>query len=70
MILMDQDFEKLREKLGLIEVNTTAACKYVGKTKRSNQTVQERSRAIFSLLPYSILPKQMVIHMVYFAVTF
>ena len=70
LIMTDQEFEKLKEKLGLIEVNTTAAREHVGEIKRSNRTVQERSRAICSLLPYSILPKQVVIHMIYFVVTF
>ncbi len=70
LIMKDQEFEKLKEKLGLIEVNTTAAREHVGKIESSNQTVQERSRAICSLLPYSILPKQVVIHMIYFVVTF
>ncbi len=67
---MDQEFEKLKEKIGLIEINTTAARKHVGEIERSNRMIQERSRAICSLLPYSILPKQVVIHMVYFVVTF
>ncbi len=30
LILIDQEFEKLKENLGLIEVNTTAAHKHVG----------------------------------------
>ncbi len=70
LIMMDQEFEKLKDKLELIKVNTTAAQEQVGKIERSNCTVQERSRAICSLPPYSILPKQVVIHMVYFIVTF
>ncbi len=70
LIMMDQEFEKLQEKLGVIEVNTTAACKHVGEIERSNRMVQEQSRAICSLLPYSILPKQVVIHMIYFVVMF
>ena len=70
LIMMDQEFEKLEGKLGLIEINTTTACKHVGETERSNRTVQERSRAIGSTLPFSILPKQVVIHMVYYVVMF
>ncbi len=36
LIMMDQEFEKLKEKLGLIEVNTTAACKHIGEIEHSN----------------------------------
>ncbi len=50
-------------------MNTTAACKHVGEIERSNRTIQEHLRAIFSFLPYSILPKKVVIHMIYFVVT-
>ncbi len=39
LIMMDQEFKKLKEKLGLIEVNTMVACKHVGEIERSNQTV-------------------------------
>ncbi len=35
LIMMDQEFEKSKEKLGLIKVNTTAAREYVGKIERS-----------------------------------
>ncbi len=70
LIMMDQEFQKLKKKLDLVKVNTTTAREHVGKIKRSNRTVQERSRAIYSVLPYSILPKQVVIHMIYFVVMF
>ncbi len=46
VIMMDQEFKKLKEKLGLIEVNTTVACEHIGEIKRSSRTAQEPTRTI------------------------
>ena len=50
------------------EVNTTAARKHVGEIERYILLIKERSRALTSDLPYTKLPCQEVIHLVYFAV--
>ena len=42
----------------------------MGEIERSNRTVKERVRSIASTLPYAVLPKQVVIHMVDYVVTF
>ena len=68
--MMDQEFEKLERDLGIIEINTTTAREHVGEIKRSNITVKEHCRAILTTLPYSTLPKQLVIHIVYYVVAF
>ncbi len=52
----------------MVEINTTAARKHVGEIKRFICTIKERSRALVSDLPYNILPRQITIHVVYFAV--
>ena len=59
---MDQEFDKVEGKLGLVEVNTSAACEDVGEIERMIRVVKERYRAITTTLPYSLLPKQMVTH--------
>ena len=70
LIMMDQEFEKVEGELGLVEINTTAAREHVGEIERSNRVVKERARSISSTLPYAVLPKQIVIHLIYYVVTF
>jgi hypothetical protein len=52
----------------MVEINTTAARKHVGKIEPFIRTIKERSSALMSDLPYTPLPRQVVIHLVYFAV--
>jgi hypothetical protein len=66
--MMDQEFDKIKDKINMVEINTTAACEDVGKIECLIRTIMEDSRALVSDLPYSILPRQVVIHLVYFAV--
>ncbi len=68
--MMDREFEKLEGLLGPIEINTTASREHVGEIERSNCVVKERVRSISSTLPYKVLPKQVVIHVVYYVVIF
>ena len=70
LIMADQEFEKLQEPLGdLVQINTAASRKHVGEIKRSNRSTQERMRVISSKRPYMVLPKQVVIHLVYYVTT-
>ncbi len=41
-----------------------------GEIEQSNHVAKERSCGILSTLPYEILPKQLVIHLIYYVVTF
>jgi hypothetical protein len=68
VIMIDQEFDKVKEACDMVEINTTAARKHVRETKRFIHTIKERSRALVSDLPYNILPHQITIHLVYFAV--
>jgi hypothetical protein len=68
VIMMDQEFDKVKDACKMVEINTTAACKHVGEIKHFICTIKERSRALVSDLPYTTLPRQVVIHLVYFAV--
>ena len=70
LIMVDQEFEKLEGLLDSVEINTTASREHVGEIERSNRVVKERVRSISSTLPYTILPKQIVIHLVYYVVIF
>ena len=74
---MDQEFDKLEGtienidgNIGNVEINTTASREHVAKIKRSIRTDKERARAISSLLSFLVLPKQVVIHLVYYVIIF
>ena len=66
VILMDMEFEKVKDELGLIDVNTTAAREHVAEIERGIRLLKERSRCVVKSLPFQYLPKQIVIHVVYF----
>ncbi len=66
--MMDQEFDKVEDACDMVEINTTVERKHVGKIKRFIRTIKEPSRALVSDLPYTPLPRQVVIHLVYFAV--
>ncbi len=66
--LMDMEFEKLRDKLPNVILNTTAAQEHVGEIKRKIQVVKERTRSTISILPYKLLSKLMIIKLMHFCV--
>ena len=70
LILMDQEFAKLELPLDLVEINTTAARKHIGEIKPSVCAIKERERSISTVIPFSILPKQIMIHLIYNVVMF
>ena len=68
VILMDKEFDKIRDAVGHLEINTTAAREHDTEIERQIKTVKERTRcSIASLLNCGIehLHKQIVIHLVY-----
>ena len=68
VVLMDKEFDKIRDAVGHLEINTTAAREHVAKIERQIRTVKERMRCgTSSLLSCGIkhLHKQIVIHLVY-----
>ena len=65
---MDQEFDKVKDASKMVEINTTAERKHVGKIEHYICLIKERSRALVLDLPYTKLPCQVVIHLVYFAV--
>ncbi len=55
-VMMDQEFDKIEDKIEMVEINTTAACKHVVDIECFIQTIKEYSQALVSDLPYSIPP--------------
>ncbi len=66
--LMDMEFEKLRNMLLNIILNTTAAREHVGEIERKIRVVKERARSMISILPYKLLPKLVIIKLMHFCV--
>ncbi len=66
--MMYQEFDKVKDTNEMVEINTTAARKHVSKIKRYICTAKECSRALMLDLPFTVLPRQVIIHLVYFAV--
>ena len=48
VILMDMEFEKVKDEVALVELNTTAAREHVGEIKRSIRVVKERCRCVYT----------------------
>ncbi len=65
-ILMDGEFEKLKNILPTVECDTMAAKEHVSKAERSIRTVKKRTRGLIGTLPFDNIPRQMKIKFVYF----
>ncbi len=66
--LMDMEFEKLKDILPDITINTTAAREHVGEIERKIQVIKERARGTINTLPYLVLPKLVTIKLMIFFV--
>ncbi len=67
--LMDMEFEKLKNQMESVIVNTTAAREHVGDIERYIRVIKERGRSVTSQLPYKkCMPDQIVIHLIKFVV--
>ncbi len=63
--LMDMEFEKLKDILPNITINTTAAREHVGEIERKIQVIKERARGTMATFPYLTLPKIMIIKLMH-----
>ncbi len=67
-ILMDNEFEKVRNHLPAINLNLPAAREHVAEIERQIRVIKERSRGIINTLPYPHLLQMMLIHLLHFVV--
>ena len=67
-ILMDQEFDKVKDKMPSLEVNTTAAREHVCEIEHGIRLVKERCRGTHAIMPFKQIPKSFVIHLVYLCV--
>jgi hypothetical protein len=65
---MNMEFDKLKDVLLNITINTTAAREHVGEIKRKIQVIKERARGRMATLPYLTLPKIMIIELMHFCI--
>ena len=71
VILMDMEFEKIEDEIDMALVNTTGAREHVTDVERGIRTIKESARCTVSELrrvKIKTLPKQVIIHMIYFVV--
>ncbi len=67
-ILMDGEFEKVRDLILHIECNTTAAKEHVSEAEHTIWMVKEQTRGLLGTLPFQHLPRHMKIEFIYFMV--
>jgi hypothetical protein len=64
--MMDMEFDKLKDLLTHVALNTSAAREHVGKIERKIRVIKERARETINTLPYKKLPRLMVIKLLHF----
>jgi hypothetical protein len=64
-VLMDNEFEPLRQLIPIIVVNTTAAKEHVPEIERRIRLIKDHGRAILNTLPYKKIPQLMLIELIY-----
>jgi hypothetical protein len=67
-VLMENEFEKLRNLVPILVVNTTAAKEHVLEVERKIRLIKERGRGILNTLPFKRMPKLMLIELIYHVV--
>ena len=67
-VLMDREFEKVKNELPSVVINTTATKEHVSEAKRKIHVVTERARGILCTLPYQNIPSRMKFKILYFIV--
>jgi hypothetical protein len=66
--MMDMEFEKLKDLLSNIALNTTATQEHVGEIERKISVIKERARGTINTLPYKMLPELVIIELLHFRV--
>ena len=60
---MDQEFDKVMEKMPEIEVNTAADWEHAGVIERGIKFINQRCRSTWAIMPFKQLPESFVIHL-------
>ena len=65
---MDNEFEKVRDHVPMVDMNTPAAAEHVAEIECQVHTIKERCHAIMFTLPYKALPNQILIRLLHVVV--
>jgi hypothetical protein len=65
---MDMEFEKLKDVLPNITINTMAAREHVEEFERKIQVIKERAIGTMATLPYLTFPKIMITKLMHFCI--
>ena len=65
LMLMDMEFDKIKDVLPMIVVNTTAAREHVPEIERQIRTIKERVRSVTSDFPFNPVPVLVLVQTVY-----
>jgi hypothetical protein len=66
--MMDIEFEKLKDLITNVTLNTTAAREHVGEIEQKIRVIKERARGTMNTVPYATMPKLMVIKLLHYVV--
>ncbi len=67
-ILMDNEFEKVRDHVSTVNMNTPAVAEHTVDIERHIRMIKECCCFKFCTLPYKTLPQQILIHLLHFVV--
>jgi hypothetical protein len=67
-ILMDGEFEKMKDLVPQLECNTTATKEHVSEAEQGIRTIKERTRGLITTLPFEHIPRQIEIEFIYFCI--
>ena len=62
---MDNEFEKVKDYVPEVNLNTPAASEHIGEIEHKIRVIKELSGAILCTLPYSQFPQQLLIHLLH-----
>ena len=65
-VMMDGEFEKVKELLSAIVCKKTAAKEHIAEAERKIRVVKERNRGVVNTLPFTYIPRRMKIEFIYF----
>jgi hypothetical protein len=66
MILMDGEFEKIKDLMPLVVCNTTVPKEHMSEAEQTIRMIKEQMQGLLGTLPFSHMPRRMKIKFIYF----
>ncbi|KAL7527632.1 hypothetical protein ACHAWF_002251 [Thalassiosira exigua] len=64
-VLMDMEFDKMVDKVPLLEINTTASREHVCDIELGIRVIKERGHVMRSDMPFAQLPRNFIVRLVF-----